>query len=100
MDSNTKEDSTRDETLREVLGNVGLIPRLINIVSNFVESRYISKEEHRKALLEARINTYQRIMLWLENQDDNDQLALLGKDISIELDNLFAQLQESEKHNG
>ncbi len=52
----------------------------------------------KQAELRARIETYQRLMLWLVDQDDNDKLALLAKDIDVELDKCFAELKaELEK---
>lgn len=54
-------------------------------------------ERERLARVKTRIDSYQRIMLWLEDQDDNEQLVLLAKDLSVELDELFSQLQSKDK---
>ena len=57
----------------------------------YIKSNYILKTDVEKTIM---VDSYQRIMLWLEDQDDNDKLALLAKDIDVELERLFAELSK------
>lgn len=61
-----------------------LIEQGIKRLEALSESRAIKRQ----------IKTYQQILMWLEDQEDSDALALLAKDISVELDKLFKELKE------
>lgn len=49
------------------------------------------------ARIKAQIETYQRLMFWLEDQDDTEALVRLAKDIDVELVKLRAQLTQSNQ---
>lgn len=47
--------------------------------------------------IKAQVETYQRLMFWLEDQDDTEALVRLAKDIDVELVKLRAQLTQSNQ---